>query len=327
MKILITGAAGFLGSNLCDFFLQRGDQIVGIDNFNDYYSPVVKEYNIRQFEEQANFKLYRADILDCSALESVFENEAPFQAVVHLAAWAGVTTSIDHPALYVRNNIEGTVNVAEMSVKHNVSCFVFASSSSVYGQNPVPFKEDMPIENLLSPYPVTKRSCELLLSAYSMNFGLPVTVVRFFNPLGKKMRPDLALPKLIRSCEYGVDFPVYWPEDDWDKVGRDYCYVGHMLEAINEIIHKPFDYEIFNLGNSTPVTLGHLFRAVETTVGRKLNSTIVPKRQGEMILTYADLDKSKEKLAYSPVTSVEESVSIYYDWYQKQDESYKRGTL
>jgi UDP-glucuronate 4-epimerase len=324
MNILVTGVAGFLGSNLCEYLLKKGHQVVGVDNFNDYYSPAIKDYNIREFKDHDNFRLHRIDILDLSDMDDVFENDGPFDAVIHLAAWAGVTYSIDHPALFVRNNVEGTALMADLSVKHKIPCFIFASTSSVYGSNDTPFKEDMAVRDPKSPYPVTKRACELLLRTYSTNHGLPVSVLRIFNPQGKRMRPDLALSILVRSCEYGVEFPIY---QDLENTGRDYCYVGHIFDAMSAIMENPPEFEIFNLGNSSPVSLGDLIKTVEKVTGKKVNGKKMPERQGEMILTFANIDKAREMLGYNPDTPIEESVKIFYDWYMKQDEAYKKGEL
>lgn len=323
MKILVTGVAGFFGSNLTEYLLSKGHTVVGVDNFNDYYSPQIKEYNIREFLKDPKFKLYRVDILDLIALSHVFDVEK-FEAIIHLAAWAGVTYSIKHPVIYVRNNIEGTVNVAELAVKHKVKNFIFASTSSVYGSNSTPFDEEMRITDPKSPYPATKKACELLLRTYSDNFELPVTIFRIFNPQGKRMRPDLALTKLVRSAEYGTVFPVF---QDLDKTARDYCYIGHMFEAIDAVLKDPKKFEIYNLGNSTPVNLSELIRTVEKVTGKKVNTKIMPKRKGEMDITFANIDKAKSQLGYNPTTTIEESVKIFYDWYMKQDENYKRGEL
>ncbi len=333
MKVLITGVAGFFGSNLAEHFLEKGYEVVGIDNFNEYYSPALKEYNIRDFKDHENFKLYRTDILDNSALEEIFTKEGPFHTIVHLAAWAGVTYSIDHPNTYVRNNVEGTVNMAQLALKYPVKCFIFASTSSVYGENPTPFSEDMPLSSAKAPYPVTKIAGELILKTFSENFGLPVTVIRIFNPQGKRVRPDLAIskPRRERADHLPRDrvrqdrrAPVY---QDLHDTGRDYCYIGHMFEAIDKIMENPFSYEVFNLGNSSPVTLGELISAVEKATGKKVNAKQMPERKGEMQLTFANIDKAKKMLGYNPTTSIEECVRMTYEWYLQQDEDYKLGRL
>lgn len=323
MKILITGCAGFFGSNLCEYLLDSGHIILGVDNFNSYYNPKIKEYNIREFKDNPKFKLYRIDILNLEDLEKIFSSEQP-DVIVHLAAWAGVTYSIEQPDIYIKTNVQGTTNMAELGVKYKVKSFIYASTSSVYGSNPVPFTEDMSIKDPKSPYPVTKYAGELMLRTYSENFGLPVTVFRIFNPQGKRMRPDLALSKLIRSCEYGTEFPVY---QDLDSTGRDYCYIGHMFEAIDYVMNNPFKYEVFNLGNSSPVSLGELLKTVEEVTGKKPNTKVMPPRKGEMEVTYANIDKAKRMIGYNPITPITESIKIFYDWYLKQDENYKKGEL
>jgi UDP-glucuronate 4-epimerase len=327
MKVLVTGAAGFFGSNLCEYLLENGHQVVGVDNFNNFYPPKIKEYHIRDIAQHPGFKLYRDDILDLEGLEKIFNRESPFDGIVHLAAWAGITYSIEKPAIYVRNNVEGTVNVAELAVKHKINNLVFASSSSVYGTNPTPFHEDMKINDPLAPYPATKRAAELILQTYSKNFGLNITVTRIFNPTAPRMRPDLVLPKLIRSVEYGQGFPLYWTAEEMQKTGRDYCYIGHMLDAIHKILSSPFRFEIINLGNSSPVTLRELISLVEEVTGKKVNIEQLPKRKGEMLLTYANIDKARDLLGYNPTTTMKEAIKMYHDWYLKQEDWYRKGSF
>jgi UDP-glucuronate 4-epimerase len=325
MKILVTGAAGFVGSNLSDYLLARDHTVVGVDNFNEYYSPKIKEYNIRDFREHSNFKLYRNDLLDTDLLDTLFSTEK-IDAVVHLAAWAGVTSSIDDPVTYVRNNEEVTVKLLEACKKHGVKNFLFASTSSIYGDNPTPFTEDMTSDFPLAPYPATKKASEVMIYTYAKNFGINATIFRIFNPNGQRMRPDLALPKLIKSCLYGYEFPMYWTPEDADKSGRDYCYVNHIFDAMVSVLQKPLPYEIFNLGNSTPVTLTQLISTVEKVTGKKVNVKQMPSRKGEMMVTYANIDKAKAMLGYDPSTSIEQIVQIYYEWFLKQEDWYQRVT-
>lgn len=321
MKVLVTGAAGFIGSNTCEYLLNSGYEVVGLDNFNDYYNPKLKEYNIKDFVDNKHFKLYRIDLLDLNALEELFMEGKP-DAIIHLAAWAGVTRSIKEPVMYVRNNIEATVNLADLAVKYKVGNFIFASTSSIYGDNETPFTESMVTDNPLAPYPATKKACEVMLSTYQRNFGLNTTVFRIFNPLGPRQRPDLALTLLIRSCLYGSEFHQYQNADD---TGRDYTYVGHLLDAMNTVLKNPYPYEIFNMGNSSPVRLGDYIKIVEDVVGKKANIIRGDKRMGEMQITYANIDKAKRMLNYNPTTTVAESVKIYYDWFVQQEDWYKEG--
>ncbi|MFZ5424556.1 MAG: SDR family NAD(P)-dependent oxidoreductase [Patescibacteria group bacterium] len=322
MKVLITGVAGFIGSNLAEYLLNNDYEVVGIDNFNEFYKRKIKDYNIKDFVNNPNFKLYEIDITDEASLENTFKEESGFDAVVHLAAWAGVTLSIEKAVVYVKNNVEGTVKLLDTMVKYDTKNIIFASTSSVYGNNPTPFKENMITDHPFAPYPATKKACEIMLSTYSRNFGVNVSVFRIFNPLGPRVRPDLAMPKLIRSCLYGTEFPQY---QDSEKTGRDYTYVKHLFEAMEYVFQHPFTYEIFNVGNSSPVTLGELVNTVEKVVGKKANIKAMPQRQGEMVQTYADISKAKSMLNYNPSTTIEESVSIYYEWFIAQEDWYKKG--
>ncbi|MBP7928133.1 NAD-dependent epimerase/dehydratase family protein, partial [Patescibacteria group bacterium] len=230
--------------------------------------------------------------------------------------------------VYVRNNVEGTVNVLEAAIKSGTGNFIFASTSSVYGINPTPFSENTPTDAPLSPYPATKKACEVMLKAYAINNDINVTVLRIFNPIGPRLRPDLLLPKLIRSCIYeGFECPVYWTPEDLGKIKRDYTYINHMFEAIERIMETPFKYEIFNMGNSAPISLVEMFAAVEKVVGKKPMTKLMPHRQGEMLETYADIQKAKAELGYNPITSIEESIKLFYDWFMLQDDAYKKGNL
>jgi UDP-glucuronate 4-epimerase len=324
MKILVTGAAGFIGSNLSEYLLNQGHTVVAIDNFNDYYNPQIKEYNIRDFQNHPDFTLYRLDLLDVENLSKVFKEHTKFDAIIHLAAWAGVTPSIDIPNTYVKNNIEATINLAELCKAGYCNNFLFASTSSVYGDNATPFTEEMSTDFPLAPYPATKKACEVMLYSYSKNFDINVSIFRIFNPNGKRLRPDLALPKLVKSCLYGTEFPLYWSQEMATKTGRDYCYVEHIFEAFMSAVNNPNKYEIFNLGNSNPVTLSELISTVEGVVGKEANIVKMPPRKGEMFVTYANIDKAKKVLGYNPSTSLKQIVEIYYNWFQNQEDWYKK---
>jgi len=325
MKILITGFAGFIGSNLSKYLLDKGYEVIGVDNFNPFYNPKIKEYHVKDFLGHQMFKAYRVDLLDNENLEKVFVENKNIDAVVHLAAWAGVTSSFESPAIYARNNYEATINLLEFCKKYKVNNFLFASTSSVYGDASVPFKENMSTDFPLAPYNATKKACEVLLYTYSKIYGINSTIFRIFNPCGPRMRPDLALPLLVRSCEYGVEFPQYWDDETAKKIGRDYCYVNHIFEAMEYAFKSPFSYEIFNMGNSSPVSLADAIATVQKVTGKKANIKIMPPRAGEMIMTYADISKSKQMTGYNPITSYENIVKIYYDWYVNQEEWYKKG--
>lgn len=321
MKVLITGVAGFIGSNLAEYLLEKGYEVIGVDNFNDYYAPKVKEFNISSFKNHHKFKLYSIDITDRNKLESVFDNENPY-SVVHLAAWAGVTPSLKRPEIYAHANYCGTNNLAEFACHYGVKTFVFASTSSVYGnENKTPFKEEMDTSYPAAPYPASKKAGEVLLYTYWLNFKLDIAVLRFFNPIGPKLRPDMALPKLIRSVEFGEKFGLY---QNPESSARDYTYIEHMLQAIEKAINKPLGYEIMNLGNSNPVTLVDMLNTVEKVTGKEVQVYEEP-RAGQMEITFADITKAKKLLGYNPSTTLEEMVKIYYDWFLKQPDWYQKG--
>ena len=325
MKILVTGSAGFIGSNLCNYLLDKDYEVIGVDDYNDYYSPKVKEYNVKDFKDHKSFSDRRVDIVDAEKLDKVFDDNKDINAVVHLAAWAGVTSSFEKPAVYVRNNLEGTVNLLESCRKHGVKNIIFASTSSIYGDAPTPFREDMSTDFPLAPYNASKKACEVMLYVYSKNFGINSTIFRFFNPCGPRMRPDLALPLLIKSCTYGTEFPQYWSEEAAKKTGRDYFYINHAFEAMEYVFNHPFTYEIFNIGNSSPVSLADTIATIEKVTGRKANIKVMPPRSGEMLMTYSDISKAKKLLGFNPVTPLSEIVKIYHDWFINQEEWYRKG--
>jgi UDP-glucuronate 4-epimerase len=245
-------------------------------------------------------------------------------ALVHLAAYAGVTYSFEKPLVYVRNNVEVTTNLLDLCIKYKVNNFIFSSTSSIYGDSPSPFREDMITDQPLAPYPATKKACEVMCYVYSKNYGINSTIFRFFNPLDIRIRPDLALTKLIKSALYGDEFPQY---QDLNSTGRDYCYLQNMLEAIEYVINNPFQYEIFNLGNSAPVTLGKLVATVEEVIGKKVNLVRMPERKGEMTLTFADVSKAEKMLGYKAKTPLDFIVKRYYNWFLNQPKWYQKGNF
>ena len=323
MKILVTGCAGFIGSNLSEYLINKGYEVVGIDNFNEFYSPAIKEFNISEFKDNVSFKLYRENLLNKPKISEIFENEKP-NAVVHLAAWANVTQSVKDPHTYAEENYVATSDLAEICVNNGVNNFIFASTSSVYGnENNPPFTEDMKTDFPAGPYPASKKSSEVLLYTFNLNFGLNVLILRFFNPIGPRLRPDMATPKLIRAAEYGYEFPVY---QNPEKSSRDYTYIGNMCEAIEYGINNPLKYEIINLGNSKPETLIDLIKAVENSTGKKIKTVETPL-PGQMTTTCADITKARQLLKYNPSVNLEQMIKIYYDWFIKQPEWYKKGNL
>lgn len=321
--ILVTGCAGFIGSNLCEYLLNKNYKVIGVDNFNEYYSPKIKRHNLSDFLDNPNFYLIEEDLINFSKIEEIFKN-VKIDAVAHLAAYAGVTYSFEKPLVYIRNNVEVTTNLLDLCVRFKVNNFIFSSTSSIYGDSPSPFREDMVTDMPLAPYPATKKACEVMCYVYSKNYGINSSIFRFFNPLDIRIRPDLALTKLIKSALYGDEFPQY---QDLNSTGRDYCYLQNMLESIEYVINNPFQYEIFNLGNSSPVTLGKLVSTVEEVVGKKVNLVRMPERKGEMTLTFADVSKAEKMLNYKAKTPLDFIVKKYYNWFLTQPDWYQKGNF
>lgn len=315
----MTGCAGFIGSDLTEYFLDKGHKVVGIDNFNSFYDPKIKEFNILDFKDNPKFKLYRTDITDRDALWKVFD-ENDIEGVAHFAAYAGVTQSNADPNTWVFNNVDGTSNLAEFAVKKKVQSFVFSSTSSVYGSNPVPYKEDMVTDGPLGIYPATKKAGEVLLYAYSSCFGLNVSILRFFNPVGPRLRPDMAIPKLVRATEYGYTFTLYQRTES----SRDYTYIDNMSQAVETCLTSPFKYEVLNIGNARPVTLKELLESVEKVSGKTIK-TVREDRPGQMQVTCADTTKAQQLIGYNPSVTLDQMVEKYYEWFLKQPEWYKKG--
>lgn len=321
MKILITGVAGFIGSNMAEYFLSKNYEVVGLDVFDDYYPRKVKEFNISTFKDNPKFKLYEVDLVEKDAINEIFEKEK-FERVIHLAARAGVTPSVKNPHVYAMSNYVGTDNLASAAVKTGVKQIMFASTSSVYGTaNKVPFSEDMDTSHPAAPYPASKKGCEVLLYTYHLNFGIDVVVFRFFNPIGPRLRPDMALPKLIRAALYDQDFPVY---QNINATARDYTYIKHMMEAHEAAMQKSFGYEIMNLGNSNPVTLADFLNLVEEKTHKRIKLIENPL-PGQMEITHANTEKAKTLIDYYPSTTLKEMVDVYYDWFIQQPDWYKKG--
>lgn len=318
MKILVTGGAGFIGSHVTKKLLERGDQVVCVDEFNDYYSPKIKELNVAPFLENENYKLYRGTIVDFEFLKTVFEKEKP-NRVIHLAARAGVRPSIENPFVYEETNVRGTLNLLELASKNNVENFVLTSSSSVYGSTPkIPFLESDPVDRPISPYAATKKATELLGHTYHHVYGLNVNVVRPFTVYGPSGRPDMVPFMFTKLVDEGGEVKRFGD----GSMQRDFTFVGDLSDGVIAACDKIFGYEIFNLGNSNPVELGHFIEVVEKAVGKKANVKEYPVPATEVPITYADLSKSKEMLGYEPKVKIEEGMKIFADWYQQNKHLY-----
>ncbi|MEN3942912.1 GDP-mannose 4,6-dehydratase [Prosthecobacter sp. SYSU 5D2] len=314
MKILVTGGAGFIGSHTVERLLQDGaHEVTVFDSINDYYNPAIKRANLRAFDERV--RLVEGELTDAPLIRRLFE-EGRFDAVIHLAARAGVRPSIEQPELYIDTNIKGTFNLLEGARLTGCKHFVFASSSSVYGVNKkVPFSEEDPILQTISPYAMTKMAGEQMCSNYSHLYGIKTVCLRFFTVYGPRQRPDLAISKFTRLIDEGK--PI-------DKFGeghtaRDYTFVHDIVDGIIGAVNYrngPI-CDIFNLGGSQTVTLNDLITTIEKAVGKKAVINQLPEQPGDVPLTSADVTKARKWLNFSPQTTISEGVPAYVEWYRQ----------
>lgn len=304
--ILITGAAGFIGSHLAQRLLQRGDRVVGVDNFCDFYDPALKRENVAALSNEGGFSLIEADIRDRDAVMRTFERDA-IDDVIHIAAMAGVRPSIENPKHYTEVNLDGTVNLLDAAVASKIQRFLFASSSSVYGNNDkVPFAETDPVNEPISPYAATKRSGELIAHTYHHLYDLPIACLRFFTVFGPHQRPDLAIAKFLRLIRDGQPIPMFGD----GSMSRDYTYIDDIVDGVlaaHERISE-HGYRIWNLGGSSPVTLKEMIATIERVTGITAEIDQKPLQPGDVKRTYADLTRSQAELGYQPRVGLEEGI-------------------
>ena len=313
MNVLVTGGAGFIGSNLCERLLAEKHRVVCVDNFDNYYSPEIKRKNISGFSN--GFVFYEADIRDTAALAGIFEKEK-IDVVVHLAGKVGVRASLSIPKEYVEVNVVGTLNLLELSKEFKVKKFVFGSSSSVYGNNlKVPFSERDSADCPISTYAATKRAAELLCRAYHRLHGLPVVCFRFFTVYGPRGRPDMAIYKFTKLISEGR--PVDRYGDGTSK--RDYTFVSDVVDGITASLKKDFGFEIINLGDSNVVELNYLISLIENAVGKKAVISQKQLQPGDVDITYADISKAGKLLGYSPKVKIEEGIKKFVMWYKNEN--------
>jgi UDP-glucuronate 4-epimerase len=321
MHVLVTGACGFIGSHVCEALLRRGDTVCGVDNFNAFYDPAIKEQHRLLLEAHAGFSLVRGSVLDPDVLKRSFTTRP--DVVVHLAAWAGVRPSIEQPALYQRENIEGTVAVMDAlralpsSVQHPLPRFVFASSSSVYGgQQKVPFHEDDPVMEPVSPYAATKRCGELLLYSYTHLYGLFATSLRFFTVYGPRQRPEMAIHKFAQLLVQGKPVPRYGD----GSTARDYTYVDDIVAGVVASIDRTTGpaFRIYNLGNSATTRLDELIDQLAAALGVPALFTSQPEQPGDVPRTFADISRARAELGYDPHTPVAEGLQKFAQWFLQQ---------
>ncbi len=318
MTVLITGAAGFIGSHLTESLLANSHTVIGLDNFCDFYDPVIKEQNIAPSLANPDFTLIRADIRDVEAMNQLFAKHE-IDCLVHLAAMAGVRPSIKNPQLYTSVNINGTVNLLDACRHNDVKNVVFASSSSVYGNNKkVPFSESDSVDLPISPYAATKKAGELLCHTYHHLFGMSISCLRFFTVFGPRQRPDLAIHKFSRKIVNEEVIDVFG--DGTTK--RDYTYITDILDGINKAIRYTCSgnrFDIFNLGESRTIDLKTMIATIEKHLGKKARKNQLSMQPGDVEQTFADVSKSKKILGYNPQTSFDEGIALFVDWLRGEE--------
>ena len=314
MNFLVTGGAGFIGSNLCERLLQTSHAVCAFDDLNPFYDPALKLGNLREVEALGKaFTFCQGDVADRAAVDQIFK-QAKFDQVIHLAARAGVRPSLEQPALYQRVNVEGTVNVLEAARLNSVKKITIASSSSVYGTNSkVPFSESDPIFSPISPYAASKLACEALGHVYHHLYGLDIVMLRFFTVYGPRQRPDLAIYKFMQLMTAGKPIPVFGD----GTTARDYTYITDIVDGITACTEREFGFEIFNLGESQPVKLSRLIELLEMSLGKKAIIDRQLPQPGDVPITFADISKARKLLGYSPSVKIEQGIPLFVDWFRK----------
>lgn len=323
-KIIVTGGAGFIGSHTCEALLKEDCRVISIDNFNSFYDPAIKEENVQsilQSENANNFISLKEDIRNEDALMRIFEQEKP-DAVIHLAAMAGVRPSIAEPLLYTDVNVKGTQNVLEACVEVGTRHFIFASSSSVYGNSPyVPFCEDDNVDFPISPYAATKKAGELFCHTYAHLYGMAIYALRFFTVYGPRQRPDLAIHKFSKLIAEEKEIPFYGD----GSTERDYTYIDDILQGMLSALSLNFQerkkkFEVINLGGSETVSLKEMVEVIEDAVGKKALIRSLPKQPGDVDRTYADIRKAQKMLQFSPETSFRTGIEKFSMWLRNKTE-------
>lgn len=315
-RILVTGAAGFIGSHVCEYFLSVGHSVIGLDNFNDYYDPSIKQKNCAYLKNRyPEFQCIWGDIRDANSVSNAF-SDAPFHTVIHLAAMAGVRPSLQNPALYQDVNLTGTMTLFEAARMHGVQKILFASSSSVYGNNhKVPFAETDPVDHPISPYAATKKAGELLAYTYHHLYQIPIACLRFFTVYGPRQRPEMAIHKFAASLLSGTPIDVY----NQGLCERDYTYIDDIVSGIVAIWESDYTYDIVNLGNSDTISTLDLIKKIEHSVGRSAKLNLLPAQPGDVDKTYADITHANRTYGYSPRTNLDIGIPQFIDWLTAQE--------
>lgn len=319
MQVLVTGVAGFIGYHLAQRLLADGIQVYGIDNLNDYYDVGLKKARLAQLQPQAGFQFEYLDLSDRAGMTNLFEMHC-FEAVVNLAAQAGVRYSLNNPHAYVDSNLTGFVNLLEGCRHHAVRHLVYASSSSVYGVNPkIPFATSDNVDHPISLYAATKKANELMAYTYSHLYRIPTTGLRFFTVYGPWGRPDMAYFKFVKAIEAGQPIEVY----NHGNMQRDFTYIDDVIEGVVRVMHRlPEDhppeapYKLYNIGNHQPVALSRFIEVVEEALGKSAQQQFLPMQPGDVPVTYADVDDLMRDVGFRPNTSIEAGMARFVEWYR-----------
>ena len=315
MRILLTGGAGFIGSHLSERLLRDGHTLTIVDDLNDFYSPAVKRANLDAVRQAGPVTFYQADICDQETMFAIGREHRP-DAIIHLAARAGVRPSLEDPLLYERTNVRGTMVLLEMARQIGVPKFVFASSSSIYGvADRVPFSEDDALNLPISPYAATKIAGEKICFTYSHLYGIATVCLRLFTVYGPRQRPDLAIHKFTRLISAGKPIPVFGNGSS----GRDYTFYSDVVDGIVAALHYDAKFDVFNLGNSHPVSLKTLICTLEDHLGRTATIDQLPNQPGDVPITYADISKAQRLLGYSPQVPFEEGIAAFVAWFLRSE--------
>lgn len=318
-KILVTGAAGFIGFHTAQRLLAAGRQVVGVDNLSPYYSVELKRRRLAELQKQPGFEFVELDLADRPAVDQLLSRET-FAEAIHLAAQPGVRYSLENPSAYVDSNVVGFGNLLEAARQQEWRHFVYASSSSVYGANrDVPFSVDHPVDHPINLYAATKKANELMAHAYSHLFKLPMTGLRFFTVYGPWGRPDMAVWKFTEAILQGRPIDVY----NRGQMERDFTYVDDIVTGVATVLASPPEasgetapYKVYNIGNNRPEPLEKLIAAIESACGKQAERNLLPMQPGDMLRTYADIDALQRDHGFKPSTSIEEGVARFVDWYR-----------
>lgn len=311
MKIILTGCAGFIGSRVCSILIEQGHNVIGIDNLNEAYDIKLKEYRLNILKNLNNFEFHKTDIMDKEGLLDIFEKNSDADAVINLAAMAGVRASIQLPREYINTNVIGTINLLELCKTHKIDKFVLASTSSLYGENKMPFKEDMNTDRTLSPYAASKKAAENICYTYHKLFDLDISVLRYFTVYGPASRPDMSPFRFIKWIAEDEDVIVFGDGNH----ERDFTFVDDIAEG-TILSLKKVGYEIINLGNDKPIKMKELIRQIENKMNK--NASIVNRTEqlADVNATWADISKAKNILNWVPKINIEKGISLSVDWYE-----------